>query len=448
MLYPKGTIVVATQAYLVDTASFFWSQAGGVFATTGGNVRLMPANSVMPEDTVAWGNGAYGETLAATKAPKGNSLQRRLVQDAPQDTNDNSVDFEIVVPSPTKLNIAPIDNTDPPNEPITTPDPTESDPNPALENPDPIPDPAETATADGGTDTGSSENNEIDPPVQDSATESASTSSQEQGSGPVADITPTPVAPVPAVLLPLVINELMIDPASPQTDADDEWVELYNPNDAQFSLEGYKVQTGSTFTHSHTFVGGIIEPYGYITIYSGASNISLSNSSGAVRIMSPEGLVDGQVVLYEESEESNTYALQQNGEWVWTTTPTPNTENIITVKTELIPPLTTKTSAPKSASKTTAKSTTPKTTTVKSATESTKKVTSSNTKSTKPTASQNTNAQPAPSSETAPSHPVALAGFGLLAVGYALYEYREDITNKVRIARRYLEARRIRRASL
>lgn len=448
ILYPKGTIVVASQAYLADTASFFWSQAGGVLAATGGNIRLMPANSIAPEDAVAWGTGVYGEAIAAAKAPKGSSLQRKLMQGVPQDTDDNSIDFETVPPSPTKLNVAPVDSSDPSTDPGTVPDTTESDPNATPENPDTIPDPAETTTPDGNTDTDPGGESTVEPPAQDPSAEGTGTSGQEQNSTPLPDATPAPEVPAPALLLPLVINELMIDPASPQTDADDEWVELYNPNSSQFPLDGYRVQTGSTFSHSYTFSGGVVEPYGYVTVYSGASNISLSNSSGAARIMSPEGLVDGQIVLYEESEEGNTYAMQQNGEWLWTTTPTPNGENVFTIKQELIPPLATKTTAPKTSTKTVPKTVAPKVTTVKTATESTKKATSSSSKTTKSTTSQSATVPPTSLSESTPSHPAALAGFGLLAVGYALYEYREDITNKVRIARRYLEARRIRRASL
>ena len=107
LLYPNGSIVVSTQGYLLDVSSFFWTQAGGVLAATGGNVRLLPANSITPEDIVAWGTGIYGETVAASKAPKGSSINRKSVAGLFQDTNNNSQDFETLTPSPRYINVAP-----------------------------------------------------------------------------------------------------------------------------------------------------------------------------------------------------------------------------------------------------------------------------------------------------------------------------------------------------
>ena len=43
-----------------------------------------------------------------------------------------------------------------------------------------------------------------------------------------------------------IINEILPDPASPLTDADDEFIELYNPNDTTFDLSDFKLAFGST----------------------------------------------------------------------------------------------------------------------------------------------------------------------------------------------------------
>jgi len=240
-----------------------------------------------------------------------------------------------------------------------------------------------------------------------------------------------------------VINELMIDPASPQTDADDEWVELYNPNNAPVSLMGYRIQTGGTFSHSYTLTDQVIPAGGYLVLNSGQSNISLSNSSGATRILNPSGEVVGLVVSYEESETGGSYALDTSGVWAWTTTPTPAGENVFTAPADLMPTLTTKTTPIKTPKKATPKTSTTKVTAVKSAFTSSAKKTST----VKPAKTSTSSTTVTPSTQT-PSHPTALAGFGLLAVGYALYEYREDFANKLRIIRRYLEVRRSRGTSL
>lgn len=433
-LYPNGSIIIATQGYLSDKASFFWTPTGGIMSATGGNIRIMPANSVAAEDTVAWGTGIYGETVAAEKAPKGSSLQRKVVDLKPVDTDNNSLDFESITPSPTSLNTAPVqDPQNVPPVPVNPPDPIPVTPDPVT---DPtVPDPTTP------TDPGNTATTDTQPPVPVSTNPSPA---------PTPDPTPVNETPqTPVVLDPLVINELMIDPALPQADAQDEWVELYNPNDTTFSLTGYKLQTGGTFSHSYTFTDGSVEPHGYVVLRSSQTGLQLSNTSGAVRLMAPDGLVSGDIVTYDDSEEGNAYALNNSSTWLWTTTPSPLAANIFTVKQELLPPVQqiTKTST-KSAPKSTAvKSSNVKTTAVKAETTSAKKTSSTSAKQAKASSATSDSPSPIAVSET-PSHPAALAGFALLAVGYALYEYREDLANKLRLARRYLEARRGRRAGV
>ena len=84
---------------------------------------------------------------------------------------------------------------------------------------------------------------------------------------PVDEVIPEVTAP----LLPPVINELMINPLSPLLDSQDEWVELYNPNETAFSLTNYKLQSGSSFSYSHTFVDERIYAFGYMIVPSSTS---------------------------------------------------------------------------------------------------------------------------------------------------------------------------------
>lgn len=449
-LYARGSIIIATQGYLSEVASFFWTQAGGVMAATGGNIRLLPANSVIAEDTVAWGTGAYGELAAAGKAPKGSSIQRKFIDQTAQDTDSNYFDFEVVIPSPQSSNIPPVDqpgstSSDPQvvDPPLTSP----SDPVPVVT--DPVPDttiqieqPTEPAPTENQPDTTSTDPSVVDPIVVPQEVPTQPDPAQTAPDAQPDPITQPPVS-LPA-LQPLVINELMIDPASPLLDAQDEWIELYNPNNAAFSLVGYKLQTGGTFSHSYSFPEGNIPPYRYAVFRSSQTELQLSNTSGAVRVMDPEGMISGTVVTYDESETGNSFALDNSGNWLWTTTPTPETVNVFTIKQELLPPVkvSTKSSVQKGTS-TTQKVTTPKT----APTSTAKKASAASVKSTKSNASPSAPTAFA-TSESAPSHPVALAGFALLAVGYALYEYREDFANKLRLAKRYLETWRGRRASL
>lgn len=399
-LYIDGSIVISTQGYNVENSTFFWTSASGQLAATGGNVRLLAPGQEIAEDTLAWGSGIYGELLPALKAPKGMSLHRKKVIDNYVDTNDNSLDFVKDLADPVNLNKAPDPINDPaPDEPV---DETPVD-NPA----DPVDIP-----------TDSIDNGEITPPIE--------TPNEE---------VPAEVEPEQTQdnLLPILITELMINPESPELDSTDEWVELYNPNSDVFDLTGYKVQAGSSYSYTYLFTGVLIQPFGYTTISSGDSNLALSNTSGAVRLLGRDGAIHGVGVTYEDVEEGNTYALDGLGQWQWTTTPTKGGFNVFTEA----PVVTKLASATKKA--TVVKAATTKTSTAKTAaTKAAAKATSA--KATKTAATSSF--VPDSAVETQRTRPLLLASFAVLAVLYGLYEYRDDISNNLWRARRYIALRR------
>lgn len=51
------------------------------------------------------------------------------------------------------------------------------------------------------------------------------------------------------------ISEVLPNPAPPQADANDEFVELYNSNDKAFDLSGFILQVGTTTIHKYNFPG-------------------------------------------------------------------------------------------------------------------------------------------------------------------------------------------------
>jgi hypothetical protein len=209
------------------------------------------------------------------------------------------------------------------------------------------------------------------------------------------------------------ISEVLPNPAPPQTDADDEFIELYNSNDKDFDLSGFVLQSGTTSLHKYTFPDGtIIGAKKFVAFFSGDTNLSLSNSEGQVALLDPSGDMLSQTDVYGAAKDGYSWVFA-DGLWQWTTTPTPNAINVI--------------SAP--------------------ATKSVKAATTGTTK--KPSSSKIAAASPSssnfPSGGTpAPSlHPAILAGIGSLAVVYALYEYRNDLANYLYKLRRYREARRV-----
>lgn len=213
-----------------------------------------------------------------------------------------------------------------------------------------------------------------------------------------------------------IINELLPNPAEPQSDSEDEFVELYNPNESAFDLSGYKLQTGMTTLRNYTFPAGTnLPPKSFVALSSADTNLSLSNSGSQVKLLDPQGNVINQTESYGKADDGQAWALG-DGKWYWTSSPTPAQANTI--------------SAPNSSKK--------------SAASSSKKLSTSSKPANKDgrvlgtlTAADSDNS----GNESSEVHPLVLAGVGSMAVAYAMYEYRNDLANRLHQLRRYREAR-------
>jgi hypothetical protein len=215
------------------------------------------------------------------------------------------------------------------------------------------------------------------------------------------------------------ISEVLPNPASPQTDENDEFIELYNSNDKAFDLSGFVLQVGTTTVHTYRFPdGSSIEPHKFSAFYSSDTNLSLSNNDGQVKLLDPDANVLSQTDEYTAAKDGYAW-VNADGLWQWTTTLTPNATNIITA-----PPTSKKTSkAASSSAKTSSKGK------VKAA-----KTTNSN------QATANNGVINPPSATK--MHPLVLVGVGAAALLYALYEYRNDLANALYKLRRNREIRR------
>jgi hypothetical protein len=218
------------------------------------------------------------------------------------------------------------------------------------------------------------------------------------------------------------------NPAAPQTDTNDEFIELYNPNDEPIDLNGYQVQAGTTYAYKFTLSNQTIPAKGYLVLTSGDTNLALANTAGKVRLLAPNGSTVSETTPYEGAEDGQTWALL-NGTWQWTTTPTPGAGNVLTMPAPAVKAASTKKA-------TTAKKTSAK---VAASKASAKKATT--------TAARTDYEDPA-SVEVTPVHPTIIAGVGLLAILYAGYEYRYDAANRLYQFQRYRASRREARATV
>jgi len=209
-----------------------------------------------------------------------------------------------------------------------------------------------------------------------------------------------------------IINELLPNPKSPLTDSDDEYIELYNPNDAAFSLDGYQLEVGTTTKRTYNFKeDDSLPPKTYVAFSSSVTGLGLSNSGSQVSFKDASGTILSQSAVYGTAEEGQAWALV-NGSWKWLITPTPNAANNGVVSE----PIASSTSVAEDSSDNTSSSS-------------------------KSGSGNSTQKQAEELEDTVPLHPTILAGIGLSAVGYGIYEYRRDIANRFIQFKRYLRFR-------
>ncbi len=226
----------------------------------------------------------------------------------------------------------------------------------------------------------------------------------------------------------LQLTELLANPASPATDAKDEFVEIYNYGDDPVELTSFTIQTGNTYSYSYTISEGEIGPHSYVVYTSGDTTLSLANSGGKARLLNPDGEVISETSPYSEADEGTAWAFA-NEIWQWTTTPTPGSANQITSPLSAVA----KAAAAKKVSKTAKTTAKPKTSSVKAA---------------KSSAAGNGGSDEAGTDEQPTSlHPNILAAIGGVALVYGAYEYRQDVANRFHQLRKYRETRRAARAA-
>jgi hypothetical protein len=221
-----------------------------------------------------------------------------------------------------------------------------------------------------------------------------------------------------------LLSELLPNPASPQTDKDDEFIELYNPNDTVFDLSGYVLEVGLTTKKRYTIAAGTkLPPRAFLALFSADTNLALTNSGGQVALVDPLGRTLATSEVYGAAKDGQSWVLA-NADWQWTTKPTPNAVNVV--------------SAP-AVKKTVAKKTNAGTGVKSSAASS--KLTSSE-------AEKDVEQAAAVAATTAvPLHPGVLALVGLSALLYGAYEYRHDVANRLYQFRTNRAARRALRQS-
>ncbi len=133
----------------------------------------------------------------------------------------------------------------------------------------------------------------------------------------------TPAAELPDITL----SEIYPNP--PGSDAESEFIELYNPSDTEVTLKDWTLSDASAGGRHALDSNDTIAPKSLLTVYRSIFGFALNNTGDeTVTLTKPDGsLSDKQT--YTNISEGSSYS-KIDGVWTVTTTPTPESENIIT----------------------------------------------------------------------------------------------------------------------
>jgi hypothetical protein len=426
LLVPHGYFVLYAGTVPQTMPATVLSQSDALgLATTDRSLVLLSRSQATcefkTEDAVAWGVGAFGEGAPVPRGAKDIVMQRYTdTEGVYVDTNDNSNDFAMTQITATYYNATPGQQSSHymTNDQLAT---LQSQERTAITLPI-----EDCVVSVGDTNTPPAEENSDSPP----STTIPAESDQEEPEGD-ADVPTIPLGN--RGLRAPQLSELLPNPGTPLADDADEFIELYNPNDAAFDLSGYVLETGITTKRRFTFTSGtMLPPKSFTAFFSSGTNIALSNTTGQVRLIDPLGVVLVESDPYGLAKDNQSWLLA-NGTWQWTAHPTPGSMNILIAPASKKTTKTTTATMPSSASK--------KTTAVKTA--STAKTKETPASDDKPAVSN-----AASTASRMPLHPLVLALVGGFALLYGAYEYRKDLANKFYQLRSNRAARRAARAGI
>jgi len=127
----------------------------------------------------------------------------------------------------------------------------------------------------------------------------------------------------------IVINEILAAPEG--ADEEEEWIEIFNQNDFEVALSGWKIKDKIGAATSYFFPAGKkIAAKEYLVLTRPVAKITLNNSGDGLEITNPNGeVVDS--VDFGSTTKNQSYNRIDSG-WKWSSILTPGKENSISQK--------------------------------------------------------------------------------------------------------------------
>lgn len=126
----------------------------------------------------------------------------------------------------------------------------------------------------------------------------------------------------------VIINEIL--PAPEGADDQNEYIEIYNSQNIQVDISGWKLQDTQGTQHAYVFPKDTNMPAnGYLTLKRPQTNITLNNDADGVNLITPDGKVSNNVE-YNNAPQNQSYNYTISG-WKWSATLTPGFLNAVSL---------------------------------------------------------------------------------------------------------------------
>ncbi len=159
------------------------------------------------------------------------------------------------------------------------------------------------------------------------------TSTDLPSDGPT--LTPTATASPTATRAPdVILNEFLPAPRAVDWDGDgklnaqDEWIELYNPTARAIDLNGWSVQTGRRWERTYRLPRKTVLPAGgYLVLYGRQARLLLDDAAGQVRLVDRAGKVV-DTVKYSAGKPDASFSRDRGDTWRNDWSPSPGRANV------------------------------------------------------------------------------------------------------------------------
>lgn len=214
----------------------------------------------------------------------------------------------------------------------------------------------------------------------------------------------------------LELSEIFPDPASPQTDSEDEFIEIFNPTDTEADLSGWKLvdEAGNEFLIKDY----MLEPLQRISFYPTETKITLNNTGDSIKLINPNGEVADESDNYGSAKEGLSWS-KIGGIWQWAEEPTADAANADAYIADVASGTSAVAKVKKSATK--------KTTTKKASSAKSSQPASSKLKAASKSTNNLVKPEDQPAQKSSGLWGWLIAAVGIATIGYAIYEYRTEI---------------------